>query len=79
MSEPVPAAPAVTRSWRTTAFGAAGALVALLGLVVMPLLDDDPATVANWAEALPIALTALGLGVARDNAVSSERAGAVRS
>ncbi len=74
-SSPAPA-PALTRSWRTTACGVLAAVSALIGLVVVPLLDEDPATVAHWAEALPIALAAIGLGAARDSQVSSEAAGA---
>jgi hypothetical protein len=71
---PVPPVPAA-KSWRTTACGVLAAVSALIGLVVVPLLDEDPATVARWAEALPIALTAVGLGVARDHGVSSANAG----
>lgn len=70
---PAPAPPA--RSWRTTAAGVLAAVSALIGLVVIPLLDESPETAPRWAEAIPIALTALGLGVARDHQVSSAAAG----
>lgn len=72
--QPVPVQPPV-RSWRTTAAGIAGAVATLIGLVLVPILDEDPATQANWAEAIPIALVALGLGAARDHQVSSAQAG----
>lgn len=78
MADPVPApvAPALTRSWRTTVLGLGAALVACWPLVVVPLLDEDPATVPQWMAGLSAVLFALGLGVARDSAVSSEKAGA---
>ena len=69
-------------SWRTAAFGAASILYVGLKAVAMPLLDDDPATVVNFREIIDALLTngevillALGLGVARDNVVSSQDVG----
>lgn len=71
----LPVAHPPARSWRTTTLGILAAVSALIGLVAVPLLDQDPLTVPNWAEAIPLALTALGLGVARDHQVSSAKAG----
>lgn len=74
MADPVPAPVAPAKSWRTTVAGLLAAVSALIGLVAIPLLDESPETAPRWAEAIPIALTALGLGVARDHGVSSAAA-----
>ena len=64
-----------TSSWKTTATGIATIVVAVAGAVVASL-DDNPATVPDWI-AVGAAITAgLGLISARDNNVTSERAGA---
>ena len=66
----------ITKSWQTTAIGALGALGAL-ATAVWAQMDDDPATVADWAKAIPLALGLLGIGItARDHGVDSESAGA---
>lgn len=69
-------------SWRTTALGVAGIVYIALKAAVIPLLDDDPATVVNIREVIDallnngeVILLALGLGVARDNVVSSQQVG----
>ena len=62
------------KSWRTTALGVIAALIVLL-TQAQAMLDDDPATGINWT-AISAALTAVGLGFARDNNVTSEDAGA---
>lgn len=64
-------------SWRTTAAGL-GAALAAIGTAISATFDADPGTVADWPTAIAIAVAALGLLVARDNRVSSERAGATR-
>ncbi len=61
-------------SWKTSALGWL-TLVGVLGVQGMYLLDSDPDTVFSW-EALVVALTGAGLIAARDNGVSSEKAGA---
>lgn len=69
-------------SWRTAALGAAAVLYVGLKAVAIPLLDDDPATLPNFREVIDALLSngdaillALGLGVARDNVVSSQQVG----
>lgn len=63
------------KSWRTTILGVLAGL-AILITQATALLDDDPDTVFNLDAALA-ALATMGIGVvARDNAVSSEKAGA---
>lgn len=66
---------AAGKSWQTTVAG----VLAALGLAapqLAKLLDGDTATVCDWTVVLAAA-GALWLGVsARDNGVSSERAGA---
>ncbi len=64
-----------TKSWRTTAYGIV-AFVAALAVALKALLDNDPATVANWDLVVLALLSALGLSQARDNNVTSEDAGA---
>lgn len=69
---------AATKSWRTTAWGVL-VLVALVSAALVAQFDGDPATAANWKAVLE---GLAGVGVfggllsARDNAVSSEAAGA---
>ena len=63
-------------SWKTTVVGILAAVAAAITLIVVPLLDGDPATVPAWGEAIPIILAALGIGaLARDNDKSSESVG----
>jgi len=69
-------------SWRTAGLGAAAVLYVVLKAVAIPLLDDDPATLPNFREVIDALLSngeaillALGLGVARDNVVSSQQVG----
>lgn len=66
---------ALFRSWRTTILGFGAAVVAAWPQI-SAWLDNDPTTVPDWSLALSLALAAVGLGVARDNKVSSEKAGA---
>jgi len=63
-------------SWKTTVSGIMGIIVAGWQLIGAPLLDSDPATVANFSAFIPVLLVGLGLVAARDNGVSSEEAGA---
>ena len=63
-------------SWKTTAAGVAAG-VGIIAAQVSYLLDADPATVFS-IEAVFAALGMIGIGFfARDNNVSSEKAGAV--
>jgi len=66
----------MTASWRTTLCGILGILAAGITMVAVPLLDNDPLTLANWTAFGTTTVTAIGLLFARDNLVSSEKAGA---
>lgn len=61
-------------SWRTTTAGIA-ALVAAVASAAAAWFDNDPATVPDLA-AISAAIAGVGLLFARDDRVSSERAGA---
>ena len=65
----------MTKSWKTTAAGVAGIIIAIASCA-QAALDGDPATVPNYEVALAAVITGLGLIFARDNGVSSEQAGA---
>ena len=63
------------KSWKTTAAGWLAGL-AILFAQAGTLLDDDPNTNPNW-ELVVAGFAAIGGGtLARDNGVSSEKAGA---
>lgn len=63
------------KSWKTTIVGIAAA-IGIIAHQVVALLDGDPATTFNL-DAIIAALAAFGIGIAaRDNDVSSEKAGA---
>jgi len=63
------------KSWRTTMLGIVTG-VGLLAAQVKAFLDNDPSTVADMT-AILAALAVMGFGwAARDNSVSSEKAGA---
>jgi len=63
------------KSWQTTATGVLAIVVAIGGAVQL-LLDGDAVTNPDW-NAVAVAVTAgIGLIFARDNAVTSETAGA---
>ena len=63
-------------SWKTTMVGILSAVATAITLVIVPIIDGDPATVPAWAEAIPIILAMLGFGIfARDNDKSSESVG----
>ena len=62
-------------SWKTTLSGLLAVFSAGVAMVVQPLLDSDPATVANWSGFLPVLLGGVGLLFARDNGLSSEDVG----
>jgi putative effector of murein hydrolase len=62
-------------SWKTTGLGL-GTILAAVGTALAAYLDDDPESMPN-IEILVTAITAgLGLIFARDNNVTSEKAGA---
>ena len=64
-------------SYRTTGAGLAALVGSLCAMILVPALDNDPATVPMWAEFLGLVVpVVIGLVAARDNAVSSEQAGA---
>lgn len=61
-------------SWRTSLMG----VLAIIGAVVSAataLLDGDPLTQPDWATLSAVVATSLGLLHARDNKVSSVKAG----
>lgn len=62
-------------SWRTTVVGVLATLAVLFKGVVADL-DDDPATQVDWFSTLITVLMGWGFIEARDNKVSSEKAGA---
>ena len=62
-------------SWRTTTAGIA-AIVVALGTAVGALFDADPLTLPDWGAVAAAVMAGIGLLAARDNKVSSERAGA---
>ena len=64
------------KSWKTTTCGILAAVAAGITLVAVPLLDEDPATVANWGAFGATLAVAIGLLMARDNNKTSEDAGA---
>lgn len=63
------------KSWKTTLAGFGLALTSI-GTALTGQFDADPATTADWPTAIALLVAAFGLLAARDNAVSSERAGA---
>lgn len=62
-------------SWRTTLAGVLTAAIAVFA-VVAAFLDNDPNTVPQWDIAIAAVIAGAGLVFARDNAVTSEKAGA---
>ena len=64
------------KSWKTTLCGILGLVAAGITLVAIPMLDEDPATAANWGAFGVAIATAMGLWFARDNDKSSEDVGA---
>jgi len=62
-------------SWRTTVAGVVSALV-IAAPQILHLIDENPATVCDWSILIGAVIVGLGLGAARDNRVTSERAGA---
>jgi len=62
-------------SWKTTLCGVLGIVAAAITLLAIPVLDSDPATVANWGAFTAAISTAVGLFFARDNDKSSEDVG----
>lgn len=63
-------------SWKTTTAGIA-AIVAALATAVGALFDADPTTLPDWGAVAAAILAGVGLIAARDNDVTSEKAGAV--
>ena len=62
-------------SWKTTAAGVA-AILAAVAAAARAILDGDPETLVNWEATAAAVMAGLGLIKARDNDVSSEKAGA---
>ncbi len=71
--QPQPSQPgALAGNPQTTAAGVVAAVSTLLMLVVHPLVDGDPATAPNWAVAVPIVMTTIGLVLAKDAKAKGE-------
>ena len=66
----------MSASWKTTWCGILAALAAGITLVAIPILDNDPATVADWGTFMATLAAAIGLLFARDNNKRSEDVGA---
>jgi hypothetical protein len=64
------------KSWKTTVAGIA-AIVAALGTALVALFDADPLTLPDWGAVAAAVMAGIGLIAARDNGVTSEKAGAV--
>ena len=62
-------------SWKTTVAGIAAILVAG-GTLVQAIFDGNPATAPNYEATIAAIAAGIGLLFARDNDVSSEKAGA---
>lgn len=62
-------------SWKTTALGISTILAAVTA-IVQALLDADPATNPDFTVAIAAITSGIGLIFARDNNVTSEKAGA---
>jgi len=63
-------------SWKTTVSGIMSIVCGGWSLIGAPLLDNDPATTANFAAFIPVLIAGFGLISARDNDKSSEQVGA---
>lgn len=63
------------KSWKTTVAGVA-AMIASAATAIAAEFDGDPATTAEWSVVITAFIAGIGLLFARDNAVSSEEAGA---
>lgn len=63
-------------SWKTTTAGVA-AIVVALATAVGALFDADPTTLPDWGAVAAAVMAGIGLIAARDNNVTSEKAGAV--
>jgi len=59
-------------SWKTTLCGVLALFSSLSALVLMPLLDSDPATSPSWMAFFTAASGAVGLLFSRDNDKRSE-------
>lgn len=62
-------------SWKTTVLGIS-AILAAVSAIVQALLDNDPATNPDFTVAVAAIMSGVGLIFARDNNVTSEKAGA---
>ena len=62
-------------SWKTTAAGI-GAILIASGTLIQAIFDGNPATVPNYEAVIASLIAGIGLIFARDNDVSSEKAGA---
>lgn len=63
-------------SWKTSVTGWGAIAAALVTLVLNPIMDNDPETVANWNAFIPIVISALTGLFARDDDKSSVQVGA---
>lgn len=64
------------KSWKTTVAGI-GAILVAWGTALTAMFDNDPTTVVDWGAVFAAVIAGIGLIAARDNDVTSEKAGAV--
>jgi len=62
-------------SWKTTTAGICAIVVAIAS-ALGALFDADPLTLPDWGAVAAAIMAGVGLIAARDNAVTSEKAGA---
>jgi hypothetical protein len=63
------------KSWKTTSAGILAIIISVLA-AVQAQFDNDPTTMPQWETAFAALIAGIGLLFARDNNVSSEKAGA---
>ena len=63
------------KSWKTTIAGVLTATGAIC-VALVAMLDDNSATIADWGNVVALISIAYGLIMARDNSVTSKKAGA---
>lgn len=65
----------MTTNWKTTLAGLLAIFSALISLILTPALDNDPLTVPQWGEFIPILIGGIGALFARDWNVTSRQSG----
>lgn len=65
----------LTVNWKTTAGGLLTIFTSFSTLILQPMLDNDPETVAQWAAFIPIFISGMTALFARDWNVTSKQSG----